>query len=47
MTAEALLGGGIALGLYLLYLVFIEVRSIRRMMNSDRRISNEIQNFDD
>lgn len=27
--------------------IFRELRSIRRMMNADRRISNEVQSFDD
>ncbi len=37
--------GSAAVGL--LYSIFQEVRSIRRMMNADRRISNEIQTFDE
>lgn len=33
--------------LWFLHQIFLEVRSIRRMMNEDRRISNEVQSFDD
>lgn len=42
----ALLGLAAA-AVYLLNQIFKEVRSIRRMMNADRRISNEIQAFDE
>jgi hypothetical protein len=38
------MGGG---AIFLLYNIFLEVRSIRRMMNDSRRISNEIRSFDD
>ena len=31
----------------LLYNIFLEVRSIRRMMNDDRQISNDLRSFDD
>lgn len=41
----ALFMGAATVGL--LYNLFVEVRSIRRMMNADRRISNEVETFDD
>jgi hypothetical protein len=44
VTLALALGGG-AVGL--IYNIFLEVRSIRRMMNTDRRISNEVREFDD
>lgn len=31
----------------ILYNIFLEVRSIRRMMNFDRRMSNEVHQFED
>lgn len=37
--------GSAAIGL--LYNISQEVRSIRRMVNADRRISNELQTFDE
>jgi len=41
------LGGVVGLALWYVRGVFLEVRSIRRMMNADRRISNEVQSHDD
>lgn len=39
---------GMAMGaVWLLWQIFAEVRSIRRMMNHDRRISNEVKTWDD
>lgn len=35
------------LAVWFLWQIFVEVRSIRRMMNHDRRISNEVHTFDD
>jgi len=32
---------------WLLWQIFVEVRSIRRMMNADRRISNEVKTYED
>lgn len=36
-----------AAAVVVLHKIFLEVRSIRRMMNHDRRISNEVRSFDD
>jgi len=43
-TVALLIGAGI---IGFLYNIFLEVRSIRRMMNHDRRISNEVHEFAD
>lgn len=44
---ESVLVGGVAMLVWLGYNIFQEVRSIRRMMNSDRRIPNEVSGYRD
>jgi hypothetical protein len=41
------LGGFAGVAVWCLYAIFVEVRSIRRMMNAERRISNEVKSYDD
>lgn len=44
---EAILTGAAAMLVGIAYNIFLEVRSIRRMMNSDRRIPNEVSSYRD
>ncbi len=41
------LGGLLGAVVSLLYQILQEIRSIRRMMNADRKITNEVQDFGD